>query len=95
MRFLIYTAHPNKRTDASRKYAGADVACWINSDDRLEARRKARHLIEMQGWIVDRLEEERPIARGDYAESSDGLQHFEQAQIDGEVAVFFTSPLET
>ena len=94
MRFLIYTAHPKRNTEASGKYAGADVACWIRTDDAQTARRQAKRLIQSHGWIVGQLEDERAITREDYTESADGLPHFEQAQVDGEVAVFFTSPLK-
>jgi hypothetical protein len=92
MYFLIYSAHPNKGTEAHSKYSGADIACWIKTNNRESARLRSRRLIEGRNWTIDRLEEEHPMSRK-MAESSKGLQYYEQALVDGEVLVFFTSPL--
>ena len=93
MFFLIYRAHPNVGTEAHSKYAGADIVCWINVNDRDIARAKAQQLIRARDWTIDRLEEEHPITR-EIAETSEGLQYFDQALLDGEVLVFVTSPVE-
>jgi len=38
------------------------------------------------------LEDQFPVSEEDYRDKSDGRQYFEQALIDEEVFVFFTSP---
>ena len=92
MYFLIYSAHPNIGTEDHQKYSGADIACWINTKNREAARIKSQQLIEARKWAIDSLEEEYTMTR-ELAESSKGLQYYEQALVDGEVLVFFTSPI--
>jgi hypothetical protein len=72
---------------------GATVAfasCWIEDASPAEAQRRASDLIESQDWQVAEVLELRPISRDNYADDDDGLQYFEQAEIDSEVCVFFT-----
>src|SRR5436309_3308397 len=94
MRFLIFSVYPKPNTSEHARYAGADAACWINVKSKETARRKARLMIERQGWVVEKLEEEKLLSRKDYSNASDGLKYFDQAVTDGEVVVFFTSPAE-
>ena len=91
MYFLIYSAHSNKESEAYGKYAGASIACWINTKDREFARIKSRQMVEERNWTIESLDEEHPLSRK-MAEASTGLQYYEQALIDSEVLVFFTNP---
>lgn len=91
MFFMIYSAHPNDGSEERSKYGGAAVACWINVDNPDLARAKAQQMIREEGWTVDGLEEEYPITR-EMAETSEGLEYYEQALIDRQVIVFFTYP---
>jgi hypothetical protein len=89
--FLIYSAHPNGGTEDYVRFEGAHVACWIDVEDIELARSKAQKMIRNREWTVENLEEEHSITR-EIAETSTGLQYYEQALIDGEVLVFVTSP---
>jgi hypothetical protein len=91
MYFLIYSAYPIKGTEEYRKYAGAQIACWINTNDREVARTKSRRMVKQTNWKIDTLEEEHPLSRK-MAEASQGLRYYEQALIDDEVIVICTSP---
>jgi hypothetical protein len=94
MRFLRYKAHPKKSTAAFQSYGGAHLACWVNVKDPKEARQRAEALIAESDWEIDALEDEHALTREGYEESSDGLQYYDQALIDGEVLVAYTFPKE-
>ena len=67
----------------------AFVSCWIKDLVRDSALEKAISLINAHGWVVATIVEDYQISREDYLLKPDGLQYYEQALIDGEVAVFF------
>lgn len=69
MYFLIYSACPNKGTEAHKKYASGNIACWINTQDREVARIKSQQMIERTGWAIENLEKEHPLSR-EMAEAS-------------------------
>ncbi len=92
MRFLQYKVFPKKETPAFKAYTGARAVCWINVKSKKEARQKAEALIAETEWVIEILEDEHPVSREGYTESSEGLQYFEQALTDGEVIVFYTWP---
>lgn len=94
MRFLQYLVCPKKGTSAFKKYGGARAACWIKAREKAKAQRKARELIAESDWKIDSLEDEHVVSRDWYSASSEGLQYFEQALIDGGVVVFYTWPKE-
>jgi hypothetical protein len=52
----------------------------------------AKGWIEDQAWVALSLEAQYPISEETYREKSEGRQYYEQALIDQEVFVFFTSP---
>lgn len=92
MRFLQYLVSPKKRTSAFEQYGGAHANCWIKVKEKAKAEQKARALIAESEWKIDSLEDEHPVSRDWYSASSEGLQYFEQALVDGGVVVFYTWP---
>jgi hypothetical protein len=79
--------HEIKEVSSTGSDAYASV--WINDPNRENALGKATTLIEAYGWSVADVVEDYPISREDYANKPEGLDYYEQAVIDGEVAVFF------
>ena len=71
-------------------YAGAMVSCWIQRDTQDQAAAVARRWIGDEDWTIIRTEHADLITRE--TQLPDGLPYFEQAEIDGEVFVFFTYP---
>ena len=67
------------------------VSCWIQRDTQDHAAAVARGWIGDEDWTIIRTEHADLITRE--TQLPDGLQYFEQAEIDGEVFVFFTSPI--
>jgi hypothetical protein len=94
MYFASIEASPQKGTDASSRYGGAQVACWINTDDWVDARKRAIALIERSGWRVVSVQEEKTISSGTYSPGDEGLRYFNQAITDGEVCAIHTYPKE-
>jgi hypothetical protein len=92
MYFAVIEATPKRQTEAFVRYGGSHVACWINSTNRAEARKKAIALIEGGDWLVKRVKEEKLISARIYSSRADGLKYFNQALIDGEVCVIYTYP---
>jgi hypothetical protein len=73
-------------------YAGAMVSCWIQRETQDQAVGVARGWIADEDWTIIRTEHADLITRE--TQLPDGMQYFEQAEIDREVFVFFTSPVE-
>lgn len=67
----------------------AFVSCWINDERRDVAEVRAREFLAQYGWKVVKVLDAHPIRRDDYAKDSNGLQHYEQALLDDEVAVIY------
>ena len=69
----------------------AYVSCWINDSSPESAFKKASEMIHNQGWSIVETLEDHPISRENYADSTEGLEYYEQALIDEEVIVFFVA----
>ena len=74
-------------------YAGARGNCWVLRDTQAQAERVARDCIGDQDWRITGIEEAILMTREWQAEFPDGVQYFEQAEIDSEVFVFYTWPV--
>lgn len=72
---------------------GAFINCWVQRDTMADADETARKLITDQGWIITEEVEAAEVRREQVDEES-GLEYFEQCLIDGEVAVFYSYPIE-
>ena len=95
MLFLSFECSPLPGSAKAAEYGGAFVSCWIDGRDRAEAEALARAVIEEDGWRVETLDEAYPITRATYDDghSPKGLEHFEQAEADGECFVVHTFPV--
>ena len=91
--FFMFAAKPKEAPRELDAVAGAYVNCWILGDSEQQAEQLARTAIDSNGWDVESLEEHRPVCREDYTEDTQGLEYFEQAQVDGQVCVYHTWPL--
>lgn len=69
----------------------AFVGCWIADAAADRAQSRAVEIIQECEWQVAEVMDVRPITRDDYADDDEGLPFFLQAEVDGEVCVFFTS----
>ncbi len=92
MQYLIIDAAQDPTFAHEKGYGGATVGCWVKNQTRKNAFLIAKGWIEDRGWVVLSLEEQYPVSEETYRQKSEGRQYFEQALIDDEVFVFFTSP---
>ena len=92
MQYLIVDAAQDPTYAHERQYPGATVGCWIKHQTKRNAYLIAKGWIEGHGWVPLSLEEQYPVSAETYRVMSEGRKYFEQALIDEEVFVFFTSP---
>ena len=95
MQYLFFAAKPQSDNPEAEEYGGAFVGCWIKDRTEDEARSVAEIMIEDNGWIPTKIEEQYPVTAEILDEGSEGKEYFEQALIDGEVIVFYTFPRDT
>jgi hypothetical protein len=93
MILLQYHARPKDKPVNPDDIAGAYINCWMNYDIQNEAERKAKEMMDENGWIDLTLDEVSTVNRSDYEDNEDELQYFDQALIDNEVLVVYTYPL--
>jgi hypothetical protein len=86
-----FEVRPKRTHPKFGHYACAMVSCWIQRDTQDQAAAVARGWIGDEDWTIIRTEHADLITRE--TQLPDGLQYFEQAEIDGEVFVFFTYPV--
>jgi hypothetical protein len=93
MFFVQYKAVPLQEEDQSMEgIAGAYVNCWINRATLAEAEIAAKTMIESGGWEIIETLEVCTLSEDSPGLGEDALGYFRQAQVDGEVLVFFTFP---
>jgi hypothetical protein len=93
MFFLQYKAVPLQEEDQTTDgIVGAYVNCWINRATVAEAEIAAKTMIESSGWEITETLEVCPLSEENPGLGEDALGYFRQAQVDGEVLVFFTFP---
>ena len=86
MLFLMFRARKHGRGKVGF------ASCWIKESDLETAKRKAKDLILGVGWNAEQLLEVHVLERDNYSVDDKQLRYFDQACIDGEVAVIFTTP---
>jgi hypothetical protein len=91
MYHFIFDALPTSENPKFGTYGGATVGCWVQRETQREAESVARAWIGDQHWTITSLEEASIITRDTQLPA--GLQYFEQAETDGEVFIFYTSPI--
>jgi hypothetical protein len=92
MQYLVIDAAQDPTYAHKEQYGGATVGCWIKNQTKKNACLIAKGWIEDHGWVALSLEDPHPVSEEDYGEESEYRRYFEQALIDEEVFVFFTSP---
>ena len=92
MQYLIIGAAQDPTFSHKEEYGGAQVGCWIKNQTKTNAYLIAKGRIEEKGWVALSLEDQYPISAETYRKKSEGKRYYEQALIDEEVFVFFTSP---
>lgn len=92
MFFFQFEVRPKETHSKREQYAGATVSCWVLRDTQNQAEAVARGWIGDEDWRITRVETATPMTREQQAEHPDGMQYFEQAEIDREVFVFHTWP---
>ena len=90
MFFFQFEVRPKQTHPKRTEYGGAMVNCWIQRDTQSQAEAVARGWIGGEDWRIVSVEQASLITRE--TQLAAGMQYFEQAEIDGEVFVFFTSP---
>jgi hypothetical protein len=93
MFFFQFEVRPKKTHPWRAQYAGAMVNCWVLRDTQNQAEAVARGWIADESWRITRVEAATPMSREQQAEHPEGMQYFEQAEIDREVCVFHTWPV--
>lgn len=90
---LRYVARPSDNHPEVSSTGEAAINCWIVNPSLEEADRIAVADIEGQDWVVLERESGGVTSPEDYEDpEDDGLQYYEQAQLDEEVYVFHKSP---
>ena len=87
-------ALPSAGSDAFGQYGGAFVLVYIPSSSKESALQAAQREIADAGWNCKAVERIAYTTREDLKEDASGLEHFDQALIDGAVLVFHTYPME-
>ena len=93
MYFFVLLAHPNPTNAEYGEIDGAYVSCWVNEPTEALAERRARQTIEELGWDVDERDQGYMVSRDDYEASSESLERFDQALVDGCVLTFHRWPV--
>jgi hypothetical protein len=93
MFFFRFEVRPKQTHPKRGHYAGAMVNCWVLRDTQAQAEAVARGWIGDEDWRITGVEEATLMTRERQAEFPDGIQYFEQAEIDSEVFVFHTWPV--
>jgi hypothetical protein len=91
MFYLRFVAHLKDAHPKFHETGGAMVNCWILRDTLEGAESYARGCIADEEWCITGLEAAFAVTRETQAD--EGMQYFEQAEIDREVFVFYTFPL--
>lgn len=86
-----FEVRPNATHPKCLEYAGGMACCWVQRDTLPEAESVARRELADQHWTIVTTEDAGVITRE--TQLPDGMRYFEQAEIDGEVFVIFTSPV--
>jgi hypothetical protein len=91
--FRFFGRPKESNTEAADK-GGAYINCWINRESQEEAESYARGSIADEDWTIVNLEEAFEASGEDYAQDEEGMAYFKQAEVDDEVFVFHTYPID-
>jgi hypothetical protein len=93
MFFFQFEVRPKQTHPKRDQYAGATVNCWVLRDTQSQAKAVARGWIGDEDWRITGVKEAMLMTRERQSEYPNGMQYFEQAEIDHEVFVFYTWPV--
>jgi hypothetical protein len=88
-------ALPSAGSEAFEQYGGAFVHVYIAETSKEAALAAAHREIADAGWSCKAVERIAYTTRDDFKGDAAGLEHFDQALIDGAVLVFHMYPLES
>ncbi len=94
MYFLQVEARPKMTHPQRHKWGGASVNCWILRDTSAQAIAVARGWLGDEDWGIVSMTEPVIMTRGEQESHPEGIQYFEQAEVDREVFVVHTWPVE-
>lgn len=83
--FISYETVPAKGHHNEQEFGGAIINGWIVAPSIEAADAQFKNSTLQQGWSVTSEEKSFEILDGNYEEGDEGLQYYQQAQIDGEV----------
>ena len=83
MYFIILEATPQATHPRHDEFGGAFAACWVATDDAMEAEREARSVLADAGWDAKKVDDHYPVDRERYLDNADSLQRYDQAVADG------------
>ena len=86
-----FEARPKATHSRAHEIGGATVNCWIERGTLEEAESYARGSIADEDWTILHKEDGFLVTRD--TQDPEGMRYFEQAEIDKEVFVFHTWPL--
>jgi hypothetical protein len=86
-----FEARPKATRPNANEVGGAMINCWIQRDTLEEAESYARGSIADEDWTILRKEEGFLVTRD--TQDPEGMRYFKQAEIDKEVFIFHTWPL--
>jgi len=92
--FLKFEVRPKQTHPKRDQYAGAMVNCWVLRDTQSQAEAVARGWIGDEDWRIIGVLEAMLMTRENQSKHPEGVRYFEQAEIDREVFVFHTWPIE-
>ena len=91
--YLVYfVCSPVEGTPHYHLYALARYFVWILHTNQADAEKRARQVVEAEGWKIDALEGVHVFTRERAAEHPDNLRSFEAVQRLGIVSECITSP---
>ncbi len=91
MFYFRFEARPKNGSPESAKVGGALINCWIQRVTREEAESYARGSIADEDWLITELEDAFVVTRE--TQAPEGMQYFEQAEVDQNVFVFHRWPV--
>ena len=90
--YFCFKARPKQGSAEAKQSGGAFINCWIIRDTIEQAESQARGAIADEDWRITKVEEACEMTRE--TQLPEGVEYFEQAQIDQQVFVFSRWPVD-
>ena len=92
MKLTFVINHELRAVRADAAVGGAFATCWVVANDLAEARQRVDVELLGAGWRILTTTDERLVRRDSLAHGTE--RYFDQAQLDGVVAVLDAFPLD-